>query len=359
MGKVTRKRSSGKQVLEASSADEVYVGLDVHKRSIHVAVRINGQLVKSWVGSGRTEDLLKSLESLRPGLRSVVYEAGPSGFSLVRALRNDGFPGKVIDPGSTPKPSTRQNKTDGLDCRKLAEDEEKGLLKEVMVPSEEEEADRQVVRTRDQIVRKRRRVKQQIKCFLMQHGIAEPDGLKKWSKAGVNELKDMDLREQLRFALDLYLEELGDLDELIKSVDQKLREMSGLKRHAAAIAVLTSHPGVGPVTAMTYRTEIWSETRFQKTSEISRYTGLSPVVAQSGESRKELGISRTGRGQLRCVLIEAAWRWVDLDPGTRKVYGRLVSNTGSAKKAIVAMARKLAINLWRMLVTGEVYRPAA
>ncbi|MCG3177977.1 MAG: hypothetical protein BIFFINMI_00300 [Phycisphaerae bacterium] len=86
---------------------------------------------------------------------------------------------------------------------------------------------------------------------------------------------------------------------------------------------------------------------------------VAPRVSQSGQTRRDGPISRTGRGPLRALLVQAAWVWIRYDPAARGVFSRLAGNTGSAQKAIVGMARRLAVRLWRMTVTGELYRAAA
>jgi transposase len=87
--------------------------------------------------------------------------------------------------------------------------------------------------------------------------------------------------------------------------------------------------------------------------------GLAPQVRQSGQTRREGGLLKSGNARLRTVLVEAAWRWVRYDEEAASRYRRLVGNTGSGKKAIVAMARRLGVLLWRLSVRGEPYRPSA
>ena len=87
--------------------------------------------------------------------------------------------------------------------------------------------------------------------------------------------------------------------------------------------------------------------------------GLAPQVRQSGETRREGGLLKSGNARLRTALVEAAWRWVACDESVARTYRRLVANTGSGKKAVVGMARRLGVLLWRLSVRGEVYRPAA
>ncbi len=162
------------KMLILTNEDNVYVGLDVHKKSISVAIWCNDRIDITFSMPADYARLARKLEPLRKALRLVVYEAGPTGFGLARHLQKAGFPVQVIAPANTPRPSKRRSKTDSLDCSTLAEYAAKGLLHPVALPTEQEEADRQLIRLRDQFIGKRRRVRQQIKSFLLQNSIPEP-----------------------------------------------------------------------------------------------------------------------------------------------------------------------------------------
>ena len=154
--------------LRCEPGEVIHVGVDVHKATYHVALLSDRRgLVATWVQPARPELLAERLTPLREAIAQVTYEAGPTGFALVRRLRAE-----VIAPAKTPVTPGAEPKTDRLDCRRLATFAQKGLLTPVRVPTEPEEADRQVLRLRDQLVRKSRSVQQQIKAFLLQHGIA-------------------------------------------------------------------------------------------------------------------------------------------------------------------------------------------
>jgi transposase len=290
----------------------------------------------------------------------VVYEAGPTGFALARKLNAAGVRTDVIAPGMIPQVAVRSYKTDSMDAAKLAEYSSKGMLHTVKIPTEDEEADRQVLRLREQIVGKMRRVKQQIKSFLLQHGLNEPEGLSTWTNASVFVLKELPLDRELRFCLDVMLDELAHQKAHLKKVTDELKRLSREDRYNSRYKIVTSHPGVGIVCAMTFMLEVYrSGGRMFSKSGVGRYTGLAPLVRSTGRTRIDCGIVRTGRGALRSMLVEAAWVWVYRDPAAKKVYGRLVSNTGSGKKAIVGMARRLAVRLYVMLENGEEYRKAS
>jgi transposase len=350
MRKGNTKSAKGKGVL-ATASDRVVVGLDVHKRQIHAAVRVNGQEIGTHVLPARSAAVEKVLGPYRAGLRHVVYEAGPTGYGLARHLRSAGVPVDVIAPSKTPQAPGDAAKSDRLDCRDLARLAEAGLLRPVAVPTEEEEADRQVIRLRDQAVADRRRVRQRIKSFLLMHGLAEPAGLEHWSAAGVAALGAMKLMSvRLRFCLDLLLEELANADETIAKIEHQMKEMAQEPGHAAAVKVLTDHVGVGRTTALAFETEMYRPERFSNERQVSAMLGLAPRVRQSGDRRHEGPLLKAGRGRLRSLLVEAAWVWIQHDAEARKVYQRLVHNTGSAQKAIVGMARRLGLDLWRLLV---------
>jgi transposase len=354
-----RNSSTAKRGVGITKKDCVYVGLDVHKRSVYATVRINGEEHGSKSLPADAEIVKNFLEKYRLGLRKVVYEAGPTGYGLARRLRENGIPAEVVAPGKIPRSAVEGSKSDRLDCRMLAEYAEKGLLKSVVIPTIEEEAFRQVLRLRSSLVEKRRRVKQQTKSFLLQYGLEEPEGLNHWSRKAVKALGEMELHSALRFTLDHLLEELFHLEEQLKKVGGQIKEQYSSKAYEKKAKILKSHPGVGEVTAAQMLAEVYQPERFENARQVAAYVGLAPRVRQSGESRKEGPLMKAGKGQLRASLVESAWSWIRVDRQAAKLYGRLVRNTGSPNKAIVAMARKILVHLWTMLVRQEAYRPMA
>ena len=358
MRKRTDRASESKRLV-MTAKDSVYVGLDVHKKSVHAAWRLNGREAGTWVMSAEVRAVVGSLSRFKVALKQIVYEAGPTGYGLARALRKAGLATEVIAPGKTPQPANRDSKSDRLDCRKLAEFAEKGLLKAVAVPTEEEEADRQALRLRDQLTKKRRRVMQQIKSLLLQYGIPEPPGLKKWTKAGIAALSEIDLRSQIRQSLDTLVEELTHLAMLLERAKRAMGTLSRQARHREQQRRVRTHPAVGPTLAMAWLTEVYQPERFQSAKALTKYVGLAPRVSQTGETRREGPLMKTGQGPLRALLVQAAWRWIGKDEHAAAVFERIAGHTGSKQKAIVAMARRMAVTLWCMQVRGEDYRRAA
>jgi transposase len=349
------KKQKWFNAIHLTPADDLYVGIDAHKKSLHVALFLNDAPAIDFVMPPDSGKLIDTLNKLRPALRMVVYEAGPTGYSLARAMQNVNLPVNVVAPSKTPRQSAPDSKTDSLDARKLAEYAAKGLLRHIAIPTRHQEAQRQLTRLREQLVAKQTRVKLQIKGFLLQHGIDQPQGLSRWSATAVEYLKKVRLSEQLRYCLDILLDELSFIIEQRKLTEQRIKEAFSEKPHSTICKLLTTHPGVGPVIAAQFATEIFNPKRFKDKTQLAKYVGLAPSVRQSGQMLRDGPILKTGRPQLRCSLIQGAWLWIRKDPNAYNTFCRLIHNTGHKNKAITAMARKLAVHLWKMACDNKPY----
>jgi len=335
--------------------ERAFVGVDVHKATYSVCVYTERRgAVASWVQPASPETLVRRLEAVRAQIAWVVYEAGPTGYGLVRHLRATAFSSDVIAPSKTPSAPGRSGKGDRRDAGQMAFLAAKGMLTPIYVPTPEEEADRQVVRRRNQVARELRRTKHRIKSFLLQHGLP---GFGHWSRKAVETLRTLSLCWQLRFCLDALLADYEHLVAQVDAADAQVAELARTERHATAAEGVCRVPGVGPAVAMTMRTEVLHPERFDGPEAVASFTGLAPCVRQSGERTRSGPILKTGNRFLRCLLIEAAWQWVRHDPGAKALYRHLLAATASPNKAIVGVARHLAILLWRILTTGLVYTP--
>ena len=135
-----------------------------------------------------------------------------------------------------------------------------------------------------------------------------------------------------------------------------LRRLSESERYQHNFKLLKTAQGVGLITAMGMLLELPNFRLFKTKNQISKILGLSPQVARSGEECKDLGREEGGKQRLRSLLIEAAWRWIRKDFGAHQRFNQYLINTGGKKKAITAMARKLGIKLWFMLITQQPWR---
>ena len=335
---------------------DIYVGIDAHKRSFAIAFwSREAGLLEEIAMPADIQALLGLLGQVRERITLCVYEAGPTGYGLVRALREAGMQAEVIVPGSIPKPQTHDSKTDRIDARSLACYAAKDMLHYVHVPSPRQDADRQLLRHRDKGRKELTRIKNEIKMFLLYNGIEEPEGLVQWSRAAVAELETMLLAEGLRALLDMLLERYRFCHEHLARYMSRTRRLGKEERHSEKLERLREIGGVGLLTAMTALVELHNPERFERPEQVAKYAGLSPRLHQSGDGSRSVGLSPVGNRHLRHVLIEAAWRWWRRDEHARARYEQLRASTGCAQKAIAGLARKLVITMWRMLVDGTPY----
>ena len=351
------KVSNLEQFFAESFGRTVWIGVDVHKRSYSVAICREDGVMVSWKTTADNDALVRQLVVHGMEIKSLVYESGPTGFGLARTCREAGIPAIVAAPSRIIRPVSPTAKTDSLDCRKLAELAAKDMVRSIAVPSEEEEALRALERRRHQLADSQRKVKQRIKGFLLFHDIEEPEGLERWTIPAVQTLAQLPLNEMLRDALDDYLEELRHVRQRILALERKLATHTAAL-HQRRLACLRSVPGVGRIVACSFLSELFRPERFQRGEEVAAYLGLAPFVRHSGEKSPAGRLRPTGHTRLRSLLVEAAWIWKGRDPGVQAYYARMLCNTGLAQKAITAVARKLAIILWRLACEVRAYRPA-
>jgi len=160
-----------------------------------------------------------------------------------------------------------------------------------------------------------------------------------------------------RLTIESHLRELRFFQQELSEVARQLQRLNRQAEHRTVIKSLTSVPGVGTVVATSFHLELFRPERFQRSEEVASYLGLSPTVRHSGEQTPRSSLASCGQKRLRSLLIEAAWMWRTKDAKVGEVYNKLLSKTGIAQKAITALARRLAIILWRLSIEQRPYRP--
>lgn len=336
---------------------KVFCGIDMHLKFWVVCFYCDGEVVeRSRIDFGYSGLLahLKRYQGAR--LVRIVYEAGYSGFWLYRKLLADGYECMVTPPALVPR-SASKVKTDKRDALKLGSYLAAGILKRVYIPPAAVESDRRVVRRRAQLVKKQTRSKNEIKAFLHLHGIEKPSDIKTyWTTAYLGWLRPLKFSsgsDQFTFAqlLKHYQMIHGDL----KEVNDYLKGLSRDRRYGVNYQRLTSLRGVGLITAMTYLLELGDFGRFKNSKCFSSFLGFTPAQHSSGENIHLGHISRQGNAHLRRVLVESAWTVIKHDPHLRDKYNRIRARGTNGKKAIVAVARSLAVRLRRCLLDETDY----
>ena len=334
--------------LEAFEGREIHVGVDVHKRSYSVAVRRADGATVTWVAAADPHDLVRCLLDLGTPIGCVAYEAGPTGFGLARAVEEAGLDCIVAAPNKIPRPVSAGAKTDRLDCIKLADFAAKGMLNPIAVPTAREEAERALMRRRHQLVEDLKRTKLRIKSLLLQTGTQEPPGLGKWSVASVNALSVLEMEPCGKLVLDSHLRTMQAIREELRHLMADLREVMESDHHKRAYDLLRSVTGIGITVAATFLLELFRPERFNRAEEVTSYLGLAPMVRHSGDRTPRGRLVPVGQKRLRSLLVEASWLWQGKVPEVKQLYNKLLAQTGVPQKAIVAIARRLAIKLWRL-----------
>lgn len=328
-----------------------YVGLDVSQKETSICIvdetgrPIHQGRVKSDPGV-----LAAVIAKKAPNAERVGLETGAMSSWLWHELKRTGLPVVCIDARHAHAAlSVRMNKSDENDARGLAELVRVGWYREVAVKSEESQTARSILVCRSRLVRVRRDLENQMRSMLKECGLLFPRAAGRQFQRRVNDLitDGHALGPILRPLLSVHQQTCSELEKIDRIVRDLAREDETTRR-------LMTVPGIGVVTALTYRHTIDDPTRFQNAAKVGAYLGLTPRRKQSGEMDVTGKISRWGDRLLRAYLFEAASvllhrtkRWCSL-----KAWGLRLAKRSGMKKVQVAVARKLAIILHCIWVDG-------
>ena len=330
------------------------------------------------IDSGDTAALLALISSLRNSVArrldaaiDVVccFEAGRDGFWLHRLLIEHGVTNHVLEPASILiNRRARRAKTDRLDAlgmlRVLAAylRGDRQSCSMVRVPTADEEDAKRMHREREHLVQERLRIENRIEALLFTQGIRKRPSLRSWER-DLAVLRTGDGREMpshLRAELDRLRRRLIVNLELIREVEAERDEAANTRpqdQTCRKIAALCRIRGLGDNFAAVLTREVFYRS-FDNRRQIASYVGITPMPYQSGGMDRDRRISRAGNPRARTTMIQLAWLWLRYQPGSelaewfRKRVGMLAGRT--RRIAIVAMARKLLIALWRYVETGVV-----
>jgi len=353
---------------------KAYVGLDVHKESIAVAVADQTGEAARFVGTTAhdLQRLLKVLQRLGgAGELKLVYEAGPTGYGLQRAVVAAGYACEVIAPSLIPKRCGERVKTDRRDCVRLAELARAGELKAIWIPQPEDEAIRDLARAREDAVNARTQARHQLKGFLLRHGLRYA-AKTAWSKRFYRWLGTLAFdHPPTQISFTEYQLAVQAADERVGRLTQALEASIAGWRFESVVASLRALRGIDTVSAIGLVAEIGDIERFAHPRQLMAYLGLVPSESSSGDRIRKGPITKTGNAHARRLLTEAAWnyrfkprigyraqaRQEDLPEAIRALawkaqlrlsarFARLQARRLQINKACVAVARELAGFIW-------------
>jgi len=335
--------------------EAIYLGLDLHKATImitriidHATPQPAQQFTwdKFWTFAQKQIALAKNVYA--------VYEAGAFGFWAARKLKEDmGIECFVVHPEKL-DPQHKRVQTDKLDSRHLADKLQRYVLGNnkamvpVFIPTQAQEEQRLESRHRRSLQKQLLRLQRRGASLLLSQGIFQTHNW--WTQEGWDKLPQDRICPQLKAALEDDRALMEQLRERLKSVEKKLKES----------APKELPKGLGRLSFVLLLREICSYQRFKSRRNVGGFTGLCGAVSSSGPYHVDLSINKAGSGYVRAQLVELAWRMIYWQPNYTglKVWKQLrasgaLTNSRRRKMAVVAVARQLAVDLWKWQ-TGKV-----
>ena len=323
-----------------------YIGLDVHKETITVAIARSGR--EAAESSGEIANKPKAIAKLVKRLNSefegevllFCYEAGPCGYVLYRQLLELGHDCQVVAPSLIPKKPGERIKTDRRDARKLAQTLRSGDLTAVWVPDDEQEAMRDLTRARNDMKAQERKARQQLNAFVLRHGHAWPSNKTRWTQTHYNWL------ESLKFAHDWQHVVLQEYINAVKGATERVSDMMAQMERvlpqwsmAPIVDSLVALRGIDKLAAMVLLAELGDISRFESPRQLMAFLGLVPSEHSSGGRRCQGAITKMGNSHARRMLVESAWSYRFPARQTAHLKRKAV-NASDEAKAIAWKAQK-------------------
>ena len=366
----------------------LYLGLDVHKDSITIAIaqpgskgeiRLFGTITNDM---GRLEKALIRIREAHPGAHlEVAYEAGPCGFVIARRLKQLKVPCLVAAPSLIPKLPGSPFKTDKRDACAIARLLRAGELTAVYVPEATDEAIRDLCRARTDAVDDHRRCRHRLKAFLLRHGYRY-QGKANWSQPHMRYLRELVLpHPAMKAILEEYLQGIDAAHQRVQRIEASMLSLLQTWRLKPAVEALMAFRGFQLVAAMITVSELGDIHRFEHPRQLMTYLGLVPTESSSGPHQRQGAISRCGNGHQRWLLTECAEHYA-LPPKISKELSRrqegqtktvrdlswkaqnrlhtrfmkLLGRRLQRNKAKVAIARELCGFIWALLRAQDCYK---
>jgi transposase len=289
------------------------IAFDQHAATTVAAVLLAGQRTPALhTLTSDSATILRFVERLRrqQGPVQSCYEAGPCGFELQRALSARGVPCEVIAPALIPRRAGDRIKTDRRDAGQLAVLYRAGALTAIHIPTEQEEAARDLLRCREDIRADLLRARHRLSKFLLRHGRRFTATKKAWSRR-----HDAWLRTQtwpiaaLEHTHRAYLRAVDEVVARLRAVEEDLRALLDLEPLKPRVVRLRCFRGIDDLTALTIAAELGDPRRFATAPSVMAFVGLVPSEQSSGTKQARGAITKTGNAHLRRVLVEAAWQY--------------------------------------------------
>jgi len=354
----------------------LFIGLDVHKETIavaYVAEEREAEVLSLGTIGTRQCDIDKVIRKLQAKGKPLhfVYEAGPCGYWLYRYLTKKNLKCWVVAPSQIPKKAGDRVKTDRRDAMQLARLLRSGDLTPIYVPVVEDEAIRDLVRAREDVLRDSKAAKVRLKAFLLRQDIRY-EGRANWGPAHLRWLaKVVCPTPAQQIVFQEYVRAVSEHTERLQRLEAELQTQVQTWRWAPVVEAIQALRGVQVTAAVTLIAELGDLTRFENPKQLLSYLGLIPSEHTTGERRRQGSLTKTGNSPARRALIEGAWAYrypakvsrhlqlrlekvpkviqdISWKAQVRlcKRYRRLVARGKQVNQVVVAIAREMAAFVW-------------
>jgi len=360
---------------------EYYIGMDVHKDTIQMAVfaETGEEPIYERRLTNDTDLLTKEVSKFnRKGKTEAAYESGCLGYVIQRAMEKAGITCYVLPANKVAKKRTDRIKTDKRDARLIGRELRSGSIKPISVPDEADEAVRDLLRCREDVNEDLRRTKQRLTKFLVRHGHIYSGESGNWTQAHWRWMDKCPFKnEHERMVYEEYRSLINSVEERIVRHEKKIEEIAESPRYKESVSRLRVFKGIDYIIALSMICEIGDFHRFAGAKDFMSYLGLVPSESSSGGKRNQGGITKAGNGHLRRLLIEGAWHYTkNSRPGKRlekrrqgcsaslidiadralrrlnKKYVKMVFKGKHKNVVVTAIARELAGFIWAVQVSN-------
>lgn len=336
---------------------KLWIGIDFHKKTWRVHCRTDEFSCNPFSMEPNPDLLKEKIDRDYFGYSvEVVYECGCFGYWAHRKFVSYQWHSLVVNPADIPRMhKDRYEKSDTIDARKLSKYLQKGMLRSVTVPDIKREQLRSLFRRRVQLVKNIRSIKVILKSQLIYFGIKIPEHMDNanWTSDFREWVKELKWQyETASYMMQTNIEQVEYLHYKINDVGNVLRKYCRIN-HKREYDLLMSIPGVGPLTAICFISEVGDVTRFKNFKQLACLVGMMPTTYQSADTNRTQGLTPRALRIMRSYLVEAAWQAVRIDPVLREYYK---SHKGKKPNdIIVKVARKLLSRAYGVLRTGVKY----
>ena len=333
-----------------------YIGLDVSMKETSICViDETAKIVYERIEESDPMKLTTHIKTLNINIEQAAIESGSISHWLVCQMRKLGIPVICVDARHMSAIlSLNVNKTDKNDARGIAEALRSGLYREVHLKSQADVDICNLITARKTLVNQRTKLKNTIRGLLKGYGVRlSTTGTKSFLEK-VQEILEM-LPFATRMAVEMLLKGFQVLDEQAFEVEKQIKIEA---QNDPDVRLLMTIPGVGPITALSFKTAIGNPARFQDSRWVGAYLGMTPYQYSSGETQKFGRISKRGAAAVRSLLYESAIVMLTRTKtwSKPKAWALKIVRKKGMKKAAVALGRKLAVIMHRMLITKQEFR---